>query len=117
MNISKFVNRSDTAVDNAIKIQGTNYDRKRKVTKNMKHKMEQMYAAGKSYNYIANHFGVAYNTVRYNLDEEFKQSINRDRNNYARNWKPEPGILSDRANYKRDLARDKNFRRVVTINV
>ena len=63
---------SDTALDKAVKIQGTNFDRKRKVTKQMQYRMKQMVDSGKSITYIAEHFDVTPQTVRYNTDPEYK---------------------------------------------
>lgn len=108
---------SDYKVDQVVKIQGTNYDRKRKVTNSMRYRMKQMYDSGKSYSYIANYFGVSYSTVRYNLDEEFKKASNKARNNYVRNWKPDSSTLTERADYKRELLKNKNFRRAVSVNI
>lgn len=107
---------SATAIDNAVKIQGTNYDRKRKVTKSMKHRMEQMHNSGKSYNYIAEYFNVSPFTVKYNLDEEFKKAHNKKRNEYARNWVADENTLYERAEYKRELMKNRNFRRAVSVN-
>ena len=107
--------KTDREIDMAVKIQGTNYDRKRKVTKSMKRRMEQMYASGKSYSYIADYFGVTPPTVKYNLDEEFKTRTNSERNNYARNWKPDATTLPERADYKRGLLMNRNARRNVTV--
>ena len=86
MNIKSIINSSDSKVNSMVKIQGTNYDRRRKVTKRMKHSMEQMYNAGKSYSKIGDYFGVSPKTVRYNLDEMFRQSdidsrVKRAKNN------------------------------------
>lgn len=113
---TKFANKTDREIDAAVRIQGTNYDRKRKVTKSMKRRMEQMHNSGKSYNYIANYFGVAYTTVRYNLDKEYKEAWNKRRDDYARNWKPTSETLTERAAYKRDLLNNKNARRAVSVN-
>ena len=107
---------SATAIDNSVKIQGTNYDRKRKVTKSMKRRMEQMYNSGKSYNYIAEYFDVAPTTVKYNLDEKFKAAHNKKRNEYARNWVADKNTLYERVEYKKELMKNKNFRRAVGVN-
>lgn len=110
MNKKELLNESVYVIDAAVKIQGTNYDRKRKVTKAMKHRMEQMYAAGKSYRQIAEHFGVAPQTVKYNLDEDYKAWKNGTRNNYARNWAPDSNTKAERVAYKKELLAKKNFK-------
>lgn len=114
--MKRIVDRTNSEIDNAVKIQGTNYDRKRKVTKDMKRRMQQMYDSGKTYGYIADYYGVSWPTVKYNLDEEFKKEINEKRNDYARNWKPTNETYLERVDYKRKLLRDKNFRKTVPVN-
>ena len=121
MNIKNIINSSDTKVDSMVKLQGTNYDRRRKVTKSIKHRMEQMYNAGKSYYKIAEHFGVDPRTVRYNLDENYRQSdiygrvMRAKKNNKKHNSTKDSNriTLADRAEYKRNLMQNKNFRRNV----
>lgn len=110
MNKRELLREKNYVIDSAVKIQGTNYDRKRKVTKSMKHRMEQMYAAGKSYRQIAEHFGVAPQTVKYNLDEDYKAWKNGTRNNYARNWQPDSTTQAERVAYKKELLGNRNFR-------
>lgn len=114
--MKRIVDRTNSEIDNAVKIQGTNYDRKRKVTKDMKRRMQQMYESGKTYGYIADYYGVSWPTVKYNLDEEFKKETNEKRNDYARNWKPTKETYLERVDYKRKLLRDKNFRKTVPVN-
>ena len=109
------MNMSSTAIDSAVKIQGTNYDRKRKVTKSMKHRMEQMYTSGKSYSYIAEYFGVTPYTVRYNLDEDFRYERNKKRNDYARNYTPTKETVEDSVEYRKELLKNRNFRRAVPV--
>ena len=114
--MKKLSDRSKAEVDASVKIQGTNYDRKRKVTKDMKRRMEQMHESGKSYCYIADYYGVSYTTVRYNLDENYKKRMNKKRNDYARNWKPTTATFNDRVEYKRELLNNRNFRRAVPVS-
>lgn len=92
---------SDTELDKVVKIQGTNYDRKRKVTKQMQYRMMQMLDAGKSVSYIAEHFDVTPHTVKYNTDPEYKTWWNsyRDGKHYGVN----NSNASERGAYKRSL--------------
>ena len=103
-------NASDAVVDKMVKIQGTNYDRSRKVTKSIKRRMDQMRKAGKSFNEIAKHFNVAPSTVKYNIVEGFAEKKKADRKLYARNWKSNWWDTVDRVNYKRSLIDNKNFK-------
>lgn len=119
MNIKKIINSSDSRIDSMVKIQGTNYDRRRKVTKSMRHRMQQMRDAGKSYFKIGERFGVTAKTVRYNLDEAFRQYDIDTRKQRAKKKPAKPRLtpeeLADRASYKRSLMQNKNFRRVAVI--
>lgn len=92
---------SDNKLDKMVKIQGTNYDRKRKVTKQMQTRMMQMLKAGKSINSIAEHFSVTPHTVKYNTDVEYKKwwNTSRDGKHYGAN----NSNATERGAYKRSL--------------
>ena len=95
---------SNNKLDKAVKIQGTNYDRKRKVTKQIRYRMIQMLNAGKSVNTVAEHFGVTPHTVKYNCDEEYNAYVKAYRKK-AKNYKHYGTFQSteERSNYKRNL--------------
>lgn len=101
---------SDAKLDITVKIQGTNYDRKRKVTKQIQQRMIQMVNAGKSLNYIAEHFSVTPQTVRYNTDPEWRARYNatRDGKHYGL-----ASNVKERAAYKRELLENKNSRKAL----
>lgn len=63
---------TDDVFDNLIKIQGTPYDRKRKVTPEMARGMMEMLNAGYGVNVIAEEYGVSATAVRYNTDQIFR---------------------------------------------
>ncbi len=96
---------SDAKLDKAVKIQGTNWDRKRKVTKQMQYRMMQMLDAGKSVNYIAEHFDVTPHTVKYNTDPEYKEwwNASRDGKHYGAN----NSTAAERGAYKRTLLKSR----------
>ena len=92
---------SDTKLDKVVKIQGTNWDRKRKVTKQIQRRMVQMLNAGKSVSMIATHYGVTPHTVRYNTDPEYNEwykTWRTSRKHYGAN-----GSAAERGAYKRSL--------------
>lgn len=107
MTKKELINSSDYTVDKAVKIAGTNYDRRRRVTKSMKRRMIQMYEAGKSINLISNYFDVSYDAVKravnsmYNETEKARKREVNKKHNYYEGY--DPSRLSDRANYKRQL--------------
>jgi len=84
MTKNELLSLSDNQLNKAVRIQGTDYDRRRKVTKEIKYRMQRMYDSGKDYKYIANHYGVAPNTVRRNLDESFRRNEDLARKYRAR---------------------------------
>lgn len=93
---------SDNQLDTKVKIQGTNFDRKRKVTRQMQYRMLQMLKAGKDMKTIAEHFNVTPHTVKYNTDPEFKKQWNKNRN--GKHYGTTSNYSSaDRGAYKREL--------------
>lgn len=64
---------TDNDLDKAVKIQGTDYDRKRKVTSSIIKKMRGLEKKGKNYSEIAKEFGFCSKTVRYNLDSTYRE--------------------------------------------
>lgn len=69
INVLKMV---DDKLDKTVKIQGTDFDRKRKVTSEMREQMKRMKNRGKTFREIAERFNVDHRTVRYNLDEQYR---------------------------------------------
>ena len=96
---------SDNKLDKVVKIQGTNYDRKRKVTKQMQYRMMQMLNAGKSYKTIAEHFDVTPHTVKYNTNPEYKKWWNTTRD--GKHYGPNLSDSKERGAYKRELLRTR----------
>lgn len=69
INVLKMV---DNKLDKAVKIQGTDFDRKRKVTSEMKDQMDRLQKKGRTFREIAALFGLDHRTVRYNLDPNYR---------------------------------------------
>ena len=91
----------DSEVDKAVKIQGTPYDRKRKITSSTLTKMQKLSKKNKTFAQIAKELGLNYTTVRYNLDDEFRKTYNATRNG-AHTGKDHISI-QNRVAYKRAL--------------
>ena len=107
MTKSELIKSPDYVVNSHVKIAGTNFDRRRKVTKSMRRRMIQMYESGKSIQHIANHFNVSWDSAKravvptYNeMEKERKRSI---ANRYNSNWNYDPTRRSELAEYKRKL--------------
>lgn len=73
MNRIDILKMTDGELDKAVKIQGTDYDRKRKVTSKVLSKMRKLESKGKDYADIAKELGFSTKTVRYNLDEAYRE--------------------------------------------
>ena len=63
----------DGALDKAVKIQGTQYDRKRKVSKAQLKTLEKLNRQGKPIAEIARKTGLYYTTVKYNVDPVYRE--------------------------------------------
>lgn len=92
---------TDEALDKKVKIQGTQYDRKRKVTDKTIAKMKSLYSSKKSVSEIAQKLGLNYMTVKYNVDPAFKAMYNAMRSG-AHTGKDHVTV-KDRVAYKRGL--------------
>lgn len=101
MNATTILMMPDDVLDDVVKIQGTRYDRKRKVTPEMAHEMLEMRNAGYGVEVIAYEFGVSTTAVKYNTDEVFRKKhlsgctgAHTGKDNIT---------ISDRVEYKRQL--------------
>lgn len=63
---------TDDQLDKMVKIQGTEFDRKRKVSSAEVKKMKKLWGKGKSFGAIAKEIGYNYTTVRYNIDDAWR---------------------------------------------
>lgn len=93
---------TDKEVDQLVRIGGTRFDRRRKVTPDMVRKMNEMLNDGVRVSHIARELGVAYSTVKYNTSREFKAKANRERMKYAF-VKVTPLMTHERIEYKKSL--------------
>lgn len=100
---------SDKELDKVVKIAGTQYDRKRKISDKQIESAKRLVKRGKSFEYIIKKLklNVTENTIRYHLDEAYRR-YRIDHANYGRSVAAcKRGdyneILKDRAAYKRKL--------------
>ena len=91
---------NDMELDRKVKIQGTIYDRKRKITDKTIKKMQKM-SKRKSVAEIAKELGLNYITVKYNVDPEFRKQYNERRN--GKHTGKTHITDNDRIAYKRSL--------------
>lgn len=93
------VNLNSKQID-SIKIAGTKFDRRCKLTESDKIKMFNLRKQGKTTLYLAKKFGCSVPTVIYHTDARFKEQANKNRMKYAFNSKTD---YDDRINYKKEL--------------
>ena len=108
MTRTEIINSTDNVVDTMVKIAGTNWDRRRVVTKSMRRRMLQMYGAGKSLSKIADHFDVSYDTVKRTVFDSYNESEKERKRALSKKYTVEynPNRLVDRADYKRQLLKE-----------
>lgn len=63
---------NDRDIDRVVKIQGTRFDRKRKVSKETIEKIKYLRVCGKSYSSIAKELGISDKTARYYCDDFYR---------------------------------------------
>lgn len=92
---------TDAALDKTVKIQGTKYDRKRKISDATIAKAKKLFSKGKLIADIARQLGVNYSSIRYQIDDDYRKSYNMSRSG-AHTGKDHITKL-DRVAYKRQL--------------
>jgi len=63
---------SDAEIDKMFKINGTQFDRRRKLTDAQIEKISKMYQKGKTIEFLAKKFQVKPQTIRYHVDKDFR---------------------------------------------
>ena len=94
---------TDFEVDRTIKLEGTNYDRRRKLTVQDVAKIKRAYCRGASIFSLAKSYNVSYIAIKYHVNEEFKKSLNKRRNDYAHSYQDQIAARNDRVAYKRSI--------------
>lgn len=108
MTRSEILKMKDNELDKRIKIQGTRFDRKRKVSNATITRMRKMFEKGKSISEIAAIVGLSPKTVRYNVDDEWRAHYNATRDG------KHTGVTNitkeDRIAYKRQIVDTRKMR-------
>lgn len=76
---------TDFMIDKIVKLEGTDYDRRRKLTNKDIAAIKRAHRQGYSILSLAKKYGVSYGTIKYHLDSNFKQKIieERSKNRYG----------------------------------
>lgn len=111
MKRKQLLQQNDKTIDRVVKIQGTAFDRKRKVTPKLVKQMSKMLHKNKSIAEIAKYFNLSYATVRYNIDPEWRKAqIAAQRGKHTGNTYI---TTKDRVEYKRSLIKSRAVSRVL----
>lgn len=107
MTRSEKIKLSNSALNENVKIQGTDYDRRRKLSNKDIYNIKRS-AKSKSFdaNVVAERYGVAASTIKYHVDEAYKAEANKKRVENGFNSNRDDSVYRmDLANYKRSLLR------------
>lgn len=104
MKRNKLLSLNDRELDKAIKIAGTRFDRRIKLTKEDIKQMKKLYSKGNTISDIATIFNINYETARYHCIEGYKYYKNAARLMYSNNSE---NNYKDRVNYKKLLVVNK----------
>lgn len=108
----------DSDLDRAVKIQGTQFDRKRKLNDAQKKRIEKLFSSGScSLEELAEMYNVDYRTIRAYIDPTYREHVN----NLSRSWyekthynghTPEElkRSMLDRIAYKRKLVKKRKIK-------
>lgn len=108
----KILKMSDADLDKKVLIQGTRFDRKRKISARQIRKMNRLYKKYNSYYKVAKDLGYSYLSVRYNLDKNYKELFNAKRD--GKHTGVDVITPENRAKYKRHLV--KTFKPVIILD-
>ena len=75
MTKKEFMKLADAQVDEKVKIQGTDYDRKRVMTTKMINRANKLLKEGKKPFEVASKLKVSLKAIRYNTEPEYRASI------------------------------------------
>lgn len=101
---NKLLTMSDFELDKAIKITGTNFDRRVKLSVNERMEMKKLYSKGFTVKELAIMFNVDQSTVKYSCDDEYRKQSNERRARNAHKVSHSDNHL-DRYEYKRLLVK------------
>ena len=74
---------TDFELDRIVKLQGTDYDRRRKLSTSDVTQIKKAYKSGIQLIDLANAYDVSYGTILYHVNKNFKKKLNLSRKNYG----------------------------------
>lgn len=103
----KVAKMDDLQVDRTVRIQGTEFDRKRKLTDEQVEIMQQFYRDGWSIQSLAKTFHVAWTTARYNIDDAYRELRKLQTGKHTGETHMD---FANRVEYKRGLVSSKKLK-------
>lgn len=102
------LNMDDLSIDTKIKIQGTNYDRKRKYTKEFFNQLKSEFDNGASIKELSVKYSMRADTIRYNIDSQYRSRYNARR---KKGTHPVGTMdFDNRVAYKKKLVKSKKIK-------
>lgn len=95
---------TDDKLDAAVRIQGTKYDRKRKISDTTIKQMNKLKTSGKSFSEISKKLGISTMMVQYHTDPIWKATYNATRS--GKHTGTDHITVKNRVAYKRTLVAD-----------
>ena len=101
----------DITLDQKVKIQGTQFDRKRKLTDKDINKMRKLIGKGYTLDNLSLIYNVDVRTIKYNLDPDYKAHIQSyQAENYGKHTGIDTYNFENRVAYKRLLIKKRKIK-------
>ena len=103
---------SNEEINNRIKIQSTEFDRKRKLDDKSRNMLRKEYSAGVSVSVLSAKYGISAHTVKYNADDTYRKLFNQKRSGgkYKDNHTGRTIFFDDLAMYKKSLVKSNKLK-------
>ena len=98
---------TDFQVDRIVKLVGTDYDRRRKLSCSDVTRIKRLYKSGHSISDLMEEYNVSYATIRCHVDPEYKSYHNMRRNDYAPSAQDYVAQRVSRVAHKRSILEGK----------
>ena len=90
-----------------VKIAGTDFDRRRKLTTEKIQMVQDLYDKGYSISSIADVFNVSYSTIKYHVNKDFRSWFNKNRAKYGRYTDRSMDKVYETIEYKKEILEGK----------
>lgn len=106
LNYDEVNNCRDYVFDHKIRIQGTKYDRRIKITPEIHDEIRRKYESGYTIAELAKCYNVSWTCIKYHVDDNYKARTNEIRPSYGWYGNKKHITVEDRVKYKKDLIKD-----------